>query len=54
MAVSKTVTFAYLRSLDLMIELAKLEFINSPIITSELAKLLAMNSNYDSIEVLQK
>jgi len=54
LAVSKTVTYAYLKSLDLMIEIEKLDFRNSPIITSELAKFLALNSNYESIENLQK
>jgi len=54
LAVSKTVTYAYLKTLDLMIEIEKLDFRNSPIITSELAKFLALNSNYESIEDLQK
>ena len=54
LAVSKTVTFSFLRSLDLMVEIEKLQFKNSPIITSELAKFLALNSNYESVEELQK
>ena len=53
-AVSKTVAYAYLRSLDLMVEIEKLEFRNSPIITAELSKFLALNSNFESVETLQK
>ena len=53
-AVSKTVAYAYLRSLDLMVEIEKLEFRNSPIITAELSKFLALNSNFESVENLQK
>lgn len=49
MSVSKAVTFSFLRSLDLMIEIEKLEFRNSPVITSKLTKFLAMNSNYESV-----
>jgi len=54
MSVSKAVTFSFLRSLDLMIEIEKLEFRNSLVITSELTKFLAMNSNYESVESFQK
>ena len=54
MSMSKTLAYANLKSLDLMIEIEKLEFKNAPVITSELTKFLALNSNYEAIDILKK
>jgi len=54
LSVAKSVSYSFLKCLDLMVEIEKLDFRNSPIITSELAKFLALNSNYESVEQLQK
>jgi len=54
LAVAKSVSFATLRSLDLMLKIEILDFKNSPIVTSELAKFLALNSSMESLEVLQR
>ena len=51
MSVSKTLAYANLKSLDLIIEIEKLEFKNAPVITSELTKFLALNSNYEAIHL---
>jgi len=52
--VSKSITFASLRSLDLMMSISQVNFKNSPIITAELSKYLALNTNYEAVEQVQK
>jgi len=52
--VSKAITYSSLRSLDLMIGIAQVNFKNSPIITAELSKYLALNTNYEAVEQVQK
>ena len=52
--VSKSISFASLRSLDLMMGIMEVNFKNSPIITAELSKFLALNTNYEAIEQMQK
>jgi len=52
--VSKSITYASLRSLDLMMEIIRVNFKNSPIITAELSKFLALNTNYEAVEQVQK
>jgi len=51
--VSKTIAYAVLRSLDVMISISSCNFKNSPIITSELSKFLALNSNLELVESIQ-
>jgi len=50
--VSKAITYASLRSLDLMMDIASFNFKNSPIVTAELSKFLALNSNFEIVEQL--
>jgi len=50
--VSKAITYASLRSLDLMTDIASFNFKNSPIVTAELSKFLALNSNFEIVEQL--
>jgi len=50
--VCRSITYASLRSLDLMMEISSMNFKNSPIITSELSKYLALNTNYETVEKL--
>ena len=50
--VSKSITYASLRALDLMMEISGFNFKNSPIVTSELSKFLALNSNFEVVEKL--
>jgi len=52
--VSKAITYASLRSLDLMMGIIQVNFKNSPIITAELSKYLALNTNYEAVEQVQK
>jgi len=52
--VSKAITYASLRSLDLMMSITQVNFKNSPIITAELSKYLALNTNYEAVEQVQK
>jgi len=52
--VSKAITYASLRSLDLMMTITQSNFKNSPIITAELSKYLALNTNYEAVEQVQK
>jgi len=52
--VSKSITYASLRSLDLMMDIIRVNFKNSPIITAELSKFLALNTNYEALEQVQK
>jgi len=52
--VSKAITYASLRSLDLMMDISQVNFKNSPIITAELSKYLALNTNYEAVEQVQK
>lgn len=52
--VSKAITYASLRSLDLMVSITQVNFKNSPIITAELSKYLALNTNYEAVEQVQK
>jgi len=52
--VSKAITYASLRSLDLMMSIIQVNFKNSPIITAELSKYLALNTNYEAVEQVQK
>jgi len=52
--VSKSISFASLRSLDLMMGIMEVNFKNSPIITAELSKFLALNTNYEAVEQMQK
>jgi len=54
MSMSKTLAYSNLKLLDLMIKTKKLEFKNAPVITSELTKFLALNSNYEAIDILKK
>jgi len=51
--VSKAITYASLRSLDVMMKISSASFKNSPIITAELSKFLALNSNHEIVEKLQ-
>jgi len=51
--VSKSITYACLRSLDIMMSISSCNFKNSPIITSELSKFLALNSNLEIVEAIQ-
>jgi len=51
--VSKSITYASLRSLDVMMKISSVNFKNSPIITAELSKFLALNSNHEVVEKLQ-
>jgi len=53
LSVAKSVSYAHFRSLDLMAKVEVLEFKNSPIVTAELAKFLALNSSFESVEKLQ-
>ena len=53
LSVAKSVSYAHFRSLDLMSKVEVLEFKNSPIVTAELAKFLALNSSFESVEKLQ-
>jgi len=53
LSVAKAVSYAHFRSLDLMTKVDVLEFKNSPIVTAELAKFLALNSSFESVEKLQ-
>jgi len=50
--VSKAITYASLRSLDVMMKISSVNFKNSPIITAELSKFLALNSNHEIVEKL--
>ena len=52
--VAKSITYASLRSLDLMTEILSLNFKNFPIITSDLSKFLALNTNVEGVEKMQK
>jgi len=52
--VSKAIAYASLRSLDLMMSITAVNFKNSPIITAELSKFLALNTNYEAVEQVQK
>ena len=54
LSVAKAVSYANFRSLDLMAKIEVLDFKNSPIVTAELAKFLALNSSVESLEVLQR
>jgi len=51
--VSKAITYACLRSLDIMMSISSCNFKNSPFITSELSKFLALNSNLEIVEAIQ-
>jgi len=53
MAISKSIAYANFRSLDLMLEISNLDFKNSPVITAELTKFLALNSNIEVVESLK-
>jgi len=53
MAISKSIAYANFRSLDLMLEISNLDFKNSPVITAELTKFLALNSNIEIVESLK-
>jgi len=53
LSVAKAISYANFRSLDLMTKVDVLEFKNSPIVTAELAKFLALNSSFESVEKLQ-
>ena len=52
--ISKSICYATLRSLDIMTEISSDNFKNSPIITSELSKFLALNTNYEMVEMVQE
>jgi len=52
--VSKAIAYSSLRSLDLMMNISAVNFKNSPIITAELSKFLALNTNYEAVEQVQK
>ena len=52
--VSKSIAYSSLRSLDLMMNISAVNFKNSPIITAELSKFLALNTNYEAVEQVQK
>jgi len=51
--VSKSIAYSSLKSLDLMMKISTANFKNSPIITAELSKFLALNSNHEVVEKLQ-
>ena len=51
--ISKAITYATLKSLDNMIEISSAGFKNSPTITAELSKFLALNSNFEVVDKLQ-
>jgi len=51
--VSKAITYASLRSLDNMMEITSFNFKNSPIVTSEISKFLALNANHETVEKMQ-
>jgi len=51
--VSKSIAYASLRSLDVMLAISSCNFKNSPIITAELSKFLALNSNLEVVESIQ-
>ena len=51
--VSKAITYSSLKSLDNMMSISSVGFKNSPIITAELSKFLALNSNFDVVDKLQ-
>jgi len=53
-AIGKVISFSNFRSLDRMMEIYSLEFKNSPVVTAELTKFLALNTNYNAVEKLQK
>ena len=53
LAISQTIAYSNLRSLDLMAEITVLDFKNSPVITAELTKFLALNSNIEAVEELK-
>jgi len=50
--VSKSIAYANLRSLDIMMDITSCNFKNSPIITAELSKFLALNSNLELVETI--
>mmetsp|Transcript_1679 Transcript_1679/g.2400 ORF Transcript_1679/g.2400 Transcript_1679/m.2400 type:complete len:138 (-) Transcript_1679:350-763(-) len=52
--ISKVIFFSTLRSLDEMAEIRQLNFKNLPLVSSELVELLATNSEFDAIKVLQE
>ena len=51
--ISKAITYASLKSLDIMMEISSVGFKHSPIITAELSKFLALNSNFDVVDKMQ-
>jgi len=53
LSVAKAISYANFRSLDLMAKIDVLEFKNSPVVTAELAKFLALNSSFEAVEKLQ-
>ena len=54
LAISQSIAYAIFRSLDLMTEILTLDFKNAPVITAELTKFLALNSNIEMVEKMKK
>ena len=48
--VAKSITYASLRSLDNMMDITSYNFKNSPIVTAEISKFLALNANHETVE----
>lgn len=51
--VSKSISYATLRALDNMMEITSFNFKNSPIVTAEISKFLALNANHEQVEKMQ-
>jgi len=51
--VAKSITYASLRSLDNMMDITAFNFKNSPIVTAEISKFLALNANHETVEKMQ-
>ena len=50
--IGEAIFWPTLKSLDLMVEVTKIGFRDSPIVASELVKFLALNTGFDSLEAL--
>ena len=50
--IGEAIFWATLKTLDLMVEVTKIGFRDSPIVASELVKFLALNTGFDALETL--
>ena len=52
-SISKVVFFAVLKSLDVMSEIAEVDYRNSPVVLTELVKFLSLNTSVEAVDKLE-